>query len=278
MGDLMTCEYFCGGSGTNPITQKMLLRGNVMLQGMPANHSQLIALYNDEGASTDGTGQASAFDITLEYNTIIGDPGVHNAVVHHRNDVATTSSHLSDNVITNFESANLIEAPTTMSFTVDGSTNWVTTGTNTDMLTATLNGADPMLSSSYVPLAGSPLVGAAMALATAPTLEYLAPSQTQPRATANDIGAFESGTSSPVVDAGAPVVDAGVPDLSHPPASEGDLGPVKGHSSSGCGCRVGGADPNWNVFSLVLLGIYLARARRRSPEKVCASTRPSPLP
>jgi hypothetical protein len=284
MGDLMTCEYLCGGSGTAGITQKMLLRGNVIEQSMPANHSQLIALLNDEPTgNADSTGQVDHMDITLLYNTIIGQPGVINSVVHHLNDSGiSTAAHLSDNVVTNFKSLNEI-ASTTLPYSVDGDNNWVTTGSDATMLTGTLSGADPMLDASYLPLSGSPVIGKAKALgAQAPSLEYLATASTQARASANDVGAYESGTIAPDLSSGAADlagVDLAGADLAGVDLAGIDLAVLHGdrvQAKDGCGCNLGGA-PQVSGWWILFL-IYLARARWRSPEKVCASTMPSPLP
>ncbi len=296
MGDLMSCENFCGGSGTAAITQTMRLIGNVIVQGTPANHSQLIALYNDEGASSDSTGQVSHMDLTLEYNTIIGESGVINAVVHHLNNSGiSTAAHLSDNLVVDFQTLDLIEAPATLNFAVDGSNNWVTSGSDTTMLLGTLSGADPMLSSDYRPEAGSPVIATALSLGgDAPTFEYYRDetviTQSVARSSAKDVGAFESTTVAPPADAGAPDAAADLSmtmtiSTSDGSSSSGDMtlqhlpGDVIKSGSSGCGCTVGAAPTATGAWWILLLGlVYLARARWRSPEKVCASMRPSPLP
>jgi hypothetical protein len=285
MGDLMTCEYLCGGTAGGTITQKMLLRGNVIEQSMPANHSQLIALFNDEpGGNADGTGQVDHMDITVVYNTIIGQPGVINSVVHHLNDSGiSTAAHLSNNVVTNFKSLNEIAAPA-MPYTVDGDNNWVTTGSDTTMLSGTISGADPMLSTTYIPLAGSPVIGAAKSLgAQNPVSQYLATANVQTRASANDVGAYESGTMLPDMASLADLsgisgvdlagVDFAGADFAASDFAHGD----KVQAKDGCGCHLGGAPSTTSGWWILLL-IYFARARWRSPEKVCASTRPSPLP
>jgi MYXO-CTERM domain-containing protein len=187
LGDLMTCEQFCGSGA-----QTMLLRGNVMVQGSPANHSQLLVMYNDETSAT-------AMAMTLVNNTIIGTAGYNNAVVHHRNDTVPTTATLLDNVVTNFKQLDLLEAST--GATVSGSHNWVTTGTDTTGTSSNVSGSSPGLSASYVPQAGSPVIGAASSAGTlAPTFEYYRdetlPLEGRARATAKDIGAFESTTTS----------------------------------------------------------------------------------
>jgi hypothetical protein len=279
-GDIMSCEFFCGGTGTNPIQQKMLLRGNVIVQGTPANHGQMIALYKDGGDSSDGTGTVGSMDITLIYNTIIGTSGYNNDVVHHLNDSGiSTAAHLSNNVIVNVKTVNLIEAPATMNFTVDGNANWVTTGTDASRLTGTLSGADPLLDAGRVPQSGSPLIGKAQSLgAQNPTSQYLPTASTQARGSANDIGAYESGTATVLADMSVtPGADLSVlPDLSGDVDLAGvDLAGVdstpdlSGNASakSGCGCQLGsGTPPNlsggWIAFYLLCNLFYLQRRRR----------------
>jgi len=45
-GDLMPNDDF---SGAGPFAQSMIFRGNLVIQGQPDNHGQIIALYNDAG-------------------------------------------------------------------------------------------------------------------------------------------------------------------------------------------------------------------------------------
>src|SRR5262249_46885768 len=152
MGDLMSCEFLCGGTGTGAITQRLTLRGNVIVQGNPQNKSQLIALFNDEGDSTDGTGSAandgSLFDLTLGHKTLTGSPGVNNTVVKMPNDSVATAAHLTNNLVTTFKKMNLVEDPPGKMATLDGAGNWVTTGTDVGELTDSHFGPDPMLSAS----------------------------------------------------------------------------------------------------------------------------------
>ena len=207
--------------------------------------------------------------------------------VHHLNNSGiSTASHLSDNAIVSFQSVNLIEAPGMGNASVDGSTNWVSSGTDATGLLATISGGDAMLDADYRPQPGSPLIGAALSLgSSAPTSEYYfnetTTAQARARATAIDIGAFESttmggpdGGTMALPDLSSPgfMTDLAAQDLPH------DLGGNRsGKSSSGCGCDLGARTPD-APWWMMLLALYLARARWRSPEKVCASTRPSPEP
>lgn len=208
-GDLMSCEYFCGGTGTNPITQKMLLRGNVIVQDAAQNHGQIIALYKDGGASSDDSGEVSRMELTMSYNTIIGtpvNPGQTQRLVNMRNDSVDTHVVLDNNVVYQVHDLAIAEEPATANWSVQGTSNWLSTGTDPGTTTGSIIGDDPGFESvanrDYRPAAGSPLRGkAAASSAGAPVAEYYQgesnPLQYRDRATANDIGAFEYGTSGP---------------------------------------------------------------------------------
>ena len=47
-GDLMSDDDY---TGAGPFTQSMTFRGNVVVEGSPQNHGQIIALYNDTGVA-----------------------------------------------------------------------------------------------------------------------------------------------------------------------------------------------------------------------------------
>ncbi|MCK5806612.1 MAG: hypothetical protein KAI66_27535, partial [Lentisphaeria bacterium] len=104
-GDVMSCNSLCGGSGQNAITQEMTLRGNVIVQGTPANGSQLIALFNDESSgSYDNSGKVSKMVLILINNTVIGTPvsvGKTHRLVNMRNDDVDTDVVLHNNIIFN---------------------------------------------------------------------------------------------------------------------------------------------------------------------------------
>ena len=271
MGDLMSCEYLCGGNGTAGITQKMLLRGNVIVQGTPANHSQLLVMLKDGGASADATGDVNAMQMTLIGNTIIGTSGYQNSLVHHLNDSGiSTSAHLMNNLVTNFVRLNLIEAPAMMNHTVDGASNWLTTGTDATSVTGSLFGADAMLGAGYVPGTGSPVVGKATVSASAPVYEYYrdetVTQRGRARATAADIGAFEHGNAATPFDGYGvvpPPLDLGA-DADWPWAGDALIadGGTVAAMPGGCGCDVGAAGGGSGVV-LVLGVLLLARLRRR---------------
>src|SRR6185503_9858604 len=101
-----------------------------------------------------------------------------------------------------FSSFTLAEAPATGNYLIDGAANWVTTGTQVAAgLAGTRSGADPLLSAAYVPQPGSPLIGAAAQVPTTPVFEYYRDEQLalmgRTRASARDVGAFESTTTGP---------------------------------------------------------------------------------
>ena len=280
LGDLMSCEYLCGSTGTQPITQSMLLRGNVLVQGTPQNTSQLIALFNDEpNGSVDGSGAVDTMDVTLVSNTIAGTGGATNEVVHLRNDTVRSGAHLTDNAIVSFRSAVLVEAPGALNATVDGQGNWLSSGTDVGTLDKSTFGADPMLTASYRPAAGSPLIGAAVDPGgLAPQDEYFRDEKVtlegRARATVKDVGAFESTTNSPPFDGHSGPgggSDGGVAgDGGGGGGSTGTL-PAGGGVQSpqqGCACTVGGAAlDNGAIAWLLLVAGLAARLMRRSARR-----------
>jgi MYXO-CTERM domain-containing protein len=227
-GDIMSCNTLCGSTGTNPVTQKMLLRGNVIIQGNAQNLSQVIALYNDEpGGSYDSSGESTAMELTLEYNTVIGTPvaaGKTQRLVNMRNDSGVaTHVHLSNNIIVGLASLYELGSTTANNWTFDGKNNWVSTGTTAlGALTATIVGASPgfvnAAAKDYTLAASSPCRGKAAPLATPPGKEYYRDEavklQYRARLAALDLGAFEHGTATtPVGPYGTPTPtpDAGLP-------------------------------------------------------------------
>jgi len=272
MGDMMTCEYLCGGTGTNAITMTMLLRGNVIVQSTPPNHSQILAQVNDDNPpkSVDATGSTAAMALTMISNTIIGTSGYNNALVHSVNDATlATSVHLVDNLVSNVKTLDLVENLAIPNATLDGKNNWVTTGTDVGTTTGSIFGTDPMLSPSYVPLAGSPVVGkAADPGPNGPTYEYYKDEtitlEGRARASVLDVGAFESTTtSSPFGSGGAPAIDGGV--AGDGGGGGGTIPPGGGGGGStqpgGSGCGLVG-DPPAPAWILALVLLVLAVRRR----------------
>jgi hypothetical protein len=210
-GDIMSCNTLCGSTGTNPVTQKMLLRGNVLIQGTPKNLSQIIALFNDEpGGSYDSTGESAAMELTMIGNTVIGnqtDPS--HRLVNLRNDSGvSTKVHLSNNIFVKLGTLYEVADPAASNWSVDGQNNWVATGIGgTGNLTGTISGTDPgfvnAAGKDYTLTATSPCLGKAAALAGVPVKEYylneIVKLQYRLRSTAKDIGAFERGNSSPAI-------------------------------------------------------------------------------
>ena len=193
-GDLMTDDDY-DGSGT--FTQSMTFRGNVIVQGdTQSNDSQIIAVYNDAGAA------GLTLNVTLLYNTFVGPTGGRAALVHLSNaDGTTMNAELDDNIIAGTTTATHVEM--TSVGKVTGTHNWLPTGADATGLAATVFGANPGFANAaqddFTPASGSPAVGAAMALPRgAPDHEYFRNETVtrmyRLRATAHDLGAFESTT------------------------------------------------------------------------------------
>lgn len=197
-GDLMTDDDF---SGTGPFSQSMTLRGNVFVQHpSPANHSQVIAMYND-GALPNLTLSARAI-----HNTLIGNGGFA-AFVHMSNaDGTQMTLEESNNIIFGTTQPVLIE--TTAAASVTGRNNWLQTNAAIGTLSASVQSSSPgfknRAANDFTLAPGSACVGMASGTVYGlPGREYFKDEVTnrlwRVRATARDIGAFESTTiSNPV--------------------------------------------------------------------------------
>jgi len=261
-GDLMPNDDF---SGTGPFSQSMIFRGNTIVQGNPANHSQIIAVYND----------ASLANLTLHVeainNTVIA-AAPQGALVHLSNaDGTKMSAVMTNNVLVTSTTAYAIED--LQNGTVTGSTNWLEVGTNPGSLTGSISTANPMFDTSYRLAAGSPSIGAASSVQNAPITEYYLDDKTtrmyRVRNSVKDIGAFESTTTGPGIGPydTQPPLDGGVTK----PGDGGDAGKVgddagdieNGGGSGGCGCDVVGNSAGYGGV-LALIGLLAAGRRRRA--------------
>jgi MYXO-CTERM domain-containing protein len=267
-----------------PAMQKLVLLGNVIVQApSPENGSQVIAPFNDTGAT------GLSFEVDLLWNTIIGNGGGATLLQFNNQNLVKTTGVLSNNVVAGLTS--IYGSTDASKTTVSGSNNWVVTGAApTTGLSGTLFGSTPGLDAHDRPMPGSPLIGAADTnAAPAPTTEYyedeMVTRMYRQRLTAKDIGAFESTTTGPGIgpegmsasDAGAPsdggAFDGGPADAGDagaaPDATAGDGGPGGGQASppgttSGCGCRQGDApQASSSALGLTLAVLLLARRRRR---------------
>jgi MYXO-CTERM domain-containing protein len=209
-GDLMSDDDL---SGTSAVRQVMLLRGNVFLQAaQPNNNSQVIAVYND--GEVDGL----SFSLRLVNNTFVGNGG-RAALVHLSNADGTTMwAELVNNIVAGTSVVTLVEDDAQGH--VSGNNNWIVTGASADGLSASIAGGDPGFANpgakDFTLAAGSGAIGKAAAADDLPSAEYYRDEQVarlrRVRATAADLGAFESTTTSAPTGPygqGAPVLDAG---------------------------------------------------------------------
>ncbi|HVY39543.1 MAG TPA: hypothetical protein VHM31_16505, partial [Polyangia bacterium] len=195
-GDLMTDD---DDDGSGAFTQQLTFVGNVVFQGTTQqNASQIIAVYNDAGVS------GLTLNVTLAYNTFIGPTGGHAAFVHLSNaDGTTMNAELDDNLIVNATAAANVEDSSAGHVT--GTHNWLTTGTAAAGLTGSVFGLNPMFKDAanedFTLTAASTAIGAAseaIGPTSIPVQEYYrnetVARMTRARASAHDIGAFESTT------------------------------------------------------------------------------------
>jgi hypothetical protein len=270
-GDLMTDDDY---DGSSTFTQSMTFRGNVIVQGTTqSNDSQIIAVYNDARSA------GLTLNVKLLYNTFVGPSGGRASLVHLSNaDGTPMNAELDDNLIVGTTNATHVEM--TSVGKVTGTHNWLPSGADATGLSTTVFGASPGFTDAaagdYTLAAGSTAIGAAMAPATgAPDHEYYRDETVtrmyRLRATAKDIGAFESTTSGAGVGPdgvrSGPDGGAGGATGSGGAAGAGGSGPIGSGgskttgSSSGCSCALGGsADIGLEIFAL---GALLWTARRR---------------
>ncbi len=195
-GDLMADDDY---DGTGAFTQQLTFVGNVVFQGTTQqNGGQIIAVYNDAGAS------GLTLNVTLAYNTFIGPTGGHAALVHLSNaDGTPMNAELDDNLIVGAAAAVNVEDDSAGH--VSGTHNWMTTGTAASGLTGTVFGLNPMFKDAanedFTLAATSSAIGAAsetIGPTLIPTEEYYRNEtiarMTRARASAHDVGAFESTT------------------------------------------------------------------------------------
>jgi hypothetical protein len=196
-GDMMTDD---DNDGTTAATQNMTLRGNLIVQGSTqSNTSQIVAVYNDAGAAN------LTLNVKLLYNTFVGTTGGRAALVHLSNaDATTMSAELDDNIIYGTSRPTLVED--TANGKVTGQNNWLMTGADATGLTGSVMGADPKFANAaqndFTLAAGSTAIGAALtSIVGLPDHEYYRDEtvtrQYRVRATAKDMGAFESTTQGP---------------------------------------------------------------------------------
>lgn len=238
-GDLMSDDDEPAG----PTTQEMLLRGNVILQGNADNKSQIIALYNDNGLDR----------LTLKLRMINNTVVVHHpssAVVHLSNEDGTKMElEMSNNVLAGGKPTQVDDAG---SATVTGTSNWLVQGTAPGSLTNSVFGPTPPFKDAaakdFTLAPGSSAIGAAsQSVVGLPDREYfqneVVTRKYRVRASAKDIGAFETTTSGEPFGPGDPP-PAGGPGQGGASSSGGGPGGDGAQAGSGgaadedgCGCR-----------------------------------------
>jgi hypothetical protein len=193
-----------------------MIVGNVIEQGPMTQNSAII----DYGSEPTGFNATS--DLYVVNNTIVNDRAAGGTFVQVAA-MVTTPAVLTNNIF------------------VGGGT--ITTQASA-VQTANYTGTMPMFvaaaSYDYHLVAGSPCVDAgqdpgmtAGGVSLLPTMQYVHPAMVEGRVSVGtiDIGAFELGGGTPLVDGGAPM------DLA---MAAGDGGVVTGVGSHGCGCDLGG--------------------------------------
>lgn len=198
-GDFMTDDDF---SGSGPFTQTMVLRGNVFVQNAnPGNHSQVAVIFNDTGLTNEN------MTMRVIANTYVGNgiPGNGGgaAFVHLANSDGTThmSAEVSNNLIFGTTQPTLVD--NTTNGTVTGVNNWLATGVNPGPLSNSVFSASPGFKNAAgkdftLATNSAAIGGASQSVVGLPIKEYYRDEtlarEYRLRASAKDIGAFESTT------------------------------------------------------------------------------------
>jgi MYXO-CTERM domain-containing protein len=273
-GDLMTGDD-CGNGNC---TQNMTLRGNLIIQGMPMNTGQIVAVYNDTGAPN------MQFHVKAIANTVVAS-SLKAHFVHLSNaDGTPMTAELDNNLIAGGGEPVLVE--TAGKSMVSGKNNWLSIGTSPGQLTGTVLGSNPFKNAAaldFTLATGSNAIGAAAALASGtPDREYfrneMEARMYRVRATAKDIGAFEFAT-----------MGNGIgPDDMMPPGGTGGAGPTSaatsgtgassaasgagGHDGDaaadigpegpvGCGCTTAREPSPWGIVAVAAIAALAWRRR-----------------
>ena len=268
-GDLMTDDDFTAGA-----LQTMVLRGNLIDQGAPQNHGQIIAMYNDAGPFP-----GLRFSLTLINNTILATQP-QGYPVHLSNADGTPMNVEMDN--------NLIwgVSPQQGAYVIEDAITGAVTGANNYMppwgvpgsLTATVYGGNPFYNPAardFTLATGSaPINAASQSVSGLPDKEYfqneIVTRMYRVRLKARDIGAFESTTTGPGIgpygfggaDGGAPGNDGG--NLADGGNPDGGTNNQSGSVLSG-GCQsTNPRTSSYLVLAVAVLGGVLLRRIRLS--------------
>jgi MYXO-CTERM domain-containing protein len=215
-----------------------MIVGNVIEQGPMTMNSAII----DYGSEPMGFNATS--DLYVVNNTIVNDRPAGGTFVQIAA-MVTTPAVLTNNIF------------------VGGGTITTQAGA---LQTTNYSGTSPMFAAAasydYHLVAGSPCVDAgqdpgmtAGGVALLPSLEYVHPAMVEGRTTVGviDIGAYELGGATPIV-------DGGMMDLALPGGV--DAGDVVGVGAHGCGCAIGGQAPRSTFPWLLLVSLIVLSFRR----------------
>jgi uncharacterized protein (TIGR03382 family) len=271
-GDLMTNDDCTQG----PCTQNMTLRGNLIIQGMPANTGQIVAVYNDSGLAN------LTFNLKMIWNTVVVSTQNGHAVHLSNADGTQMNAEFSNNLISGGAIPILIE--TMNKATVTGTNNWLPTNTPVGSLTSTVFGANPFKNAAMkdftLAMGSNAIGGASGSVMGAPDREYFQDEvmarMYRPRATVKDIGAFESttmgmgigpyGTMLPNPDGGVNTDGGGGVDGGGNGGGDGggpgaDGGGGGSGNGGGCGCTT--ADGAIGAWPIGMALLALLRRRKR---------------
>jgi hypothetical protein len=195
-GDLMSDDDFGEGYDSPPYSQTMILRGNVIVQNKsPGNHSQVIAIYNDEEIA------GLTMSVQAVYNTFIGTYGSSYFIHVSNSDGTSMNASLWDNIISGTTIPYYIED--TASGSAIGANNWLPDKATTGVLLNSVQSSAPGFDNTNTAIEDYHLAPGSVCIGAADTSVYGLPGREyyyneitnlmwRPRAATYDIGAFES--------------------------------------------------------------------------------------
>jgi hypothetical protein len=202
-GDFMPDDDFYGNG---PFAQTMLLRGNILVQSLhPRNVNKAITVFNDREAPyklPHLTLSLQLINNTYVGNGVSGQGGDANLVQLSNGDGTQMNMSVFNNII--FGTTTPVSAANSSYATSSSGNNWLPAGVNPGLLTGSIFSTSPgfqnAANADFTLAAGSAARNAANpSLTGLPTAEYFQNEfnvrQYRARATANDLGAFESTTS-----------------------------------------------------------------------------------
>lgn len=213
--DIMSCQLECGATGDNPVTNRMVLVGNVISNQGAGNHSQIISLWRDESNPWSG-GETNRFELVMANNTFLGSG--RESVVH---------STRPNSGISNYSV--YIESKNNLFVNVGGKFN-IDSGSNTSVVEGVNQLGGVTLDQNFRPL--QPVMHSGPVSQNLTAVQEYVHNPTgngsplyRMRSTINDVGAIEISNNNPACEVGT-VCPGGQPTATPTPTTTPTLTPT----------------------------------------------------